>query len=50
MGRLVADAGRAEELVLLDGAGHNETYAVGGERYRGKMHDFLARHLAREPS
>ncbi|MDH3455849.1 MAG: alpha/beta hydrolase [Gemmatimonadota bacterium] len=45
MGRSVADAGRAEELVLLPDAGHNDTYDVGGDLYRDKMHDFLRRHL-----
>lgn len=44
MGRLVADAGRGE-FVMLQGAGHNDTYDVGGDLYRTKMHDFLQRHL-----
>jgi len=30
------------------GAGHNDTYDVGGEAYRQRMHEFLARHLGRE--
>lgn len=41
MGRAVAEAGHARELVLIQGAGHNETYDVGGENYRRKMHAFL---------
>lgn len=45
MGRAVATAGRAETLVALDGAGHNDTYIVGGDRYRETMHRFLERHL-----
>ena len=45
MGRLVADAGRAEQFVLLHGAGHNDTYDVDTDLYRDKMHDFLRRHL-----
>ena len=44
MGRAVAEAGRAE-LVLLQGAGHNSTYDLGGASYREKMHSFLAEHL-----
>jgi len=45
MGRAVAEAGRAEEFVTLEGAGHNDTYDAGGEAYRDKVHDFLSRHL-----
>lgn len=45
MGRVVAQAGRARELVLIEGAGHNETYDVGGEAYRNKMLEFLAQTL-----
>jgi hypothetical protein len=41
MGRAVAEAGRARKLVLIEGAGHNDTYAVGGPRYREKVHAFL---------
>ncbi|HWP37140.1 MAG TPA: alpha/beta fold hydrolase [Gemmatimonadales bacterium] len=48
MGRAVAQAGRARELVLIDGAGHNDTYDVGGRRYREKMHAFLQEALRRE--
>jgi dipeptidyl aminopeptidase/acylaminoacyl peptidase len=42
MGRAVAEAGRAQELVLLEGAGHNDTYDLGGRRYRDKLHAFLS--------
>jgi len=48
MGRAVAEAGRAEEFVPFAGAGHNDTYAVGGASYREKVFAFLARHLGRE--
>lgn len=41
MGRAVAAAGRARELVLIEGAGHNDTYDLGGARYREKLHAFL---------
>jgi hypothetical protein len=44
MGRRVARAapGRSE-LVLIEGAGHNETYDVGGRAYRDKVWEFVAR-------
>jgi len=45
MGRAVAEAGHARELVLIKGAGHNETYDVGGEEYRTKFLAFLAETL-----
>jgi hypothetical protein len=45
MGRAVAEAGRARELVMISGAGHNETYDVGGEEYRRKFQAFLAETL-----
>ncbi len=45
MGRAVAEAGRAEELLVIEGAGHNDTYAAGGTRYRDVLHGFLERHL-----
>jgi fermentation-respiration switch protein FrsA (DUF1100 family) len=41
MGKAVAEAGRAREFLALAGAGHNETFAVGGERYRDAMLHFL---------
>ncbi len=45
MGRAVAEAGRARELVLIEGAGHNDMYDRAGTEYREKMHAFLAEHL-----
>lgn len=47
MGRAVAEAGRAEELVVIEGAGHNDTYDVAGSTYRRRMHEFLRKHLSR---
>lgn len=40
MGRAVAAAGRGR-LMELEGAGHNDTYDVGGSRYRDGMAAFL---------
>lgn len=45
MGRAVAQAGRAEEFITLEGSGHNETYDVGGRAYVERVHQFLAAHL-----
>ena len=45
MGRAVAQTGRAETLVEIEGAGHNDTYLLGGEMYRERLHEFLTRHL-----
>lgn len=45
MGRAVAEAGRAEEFLVLEGTGHTSTYEEGGERYRDAVHRFLERHL-----
>ena len=45
MARSVAQAGRAEELVEIEGAGHNDTYVVGSRRYVDRFHDFLQTHL-----
>lgn len=45
MGRAVADAGHAREFVLIHGAGHNETYDIGGAEYRQKLLAFLAQAL-----
>lgn len=47
MGRAVAEAGHARELVLIQGAGHNETYDVGGRLYREKLHTFLRETVGR---
>ena len=48
MGRAIAATGRAEALVEIQGAGHNDTYLVGGEMYRERFHEFLHRQLAIE--
>jgi hypothetical protein len=43
MGRRVAAAVPGPvELVLIDGAGHNDTYATGGTAYRDKVWNFLS--------
>ncbi|GIW53397.1 MAG: alpha/beta hydrolase [Gemmatimonadales bacterium] len=41
MGEAVARAGRARELVWIEGAGHNDTYDLGFSAYRRKLHQFL---------
>lgn len=45
MGRRVAEAARdggaTVELVMIEGAGHNETYDVGGRAYRDKLWSFV---------
>ena len=43
MGRRVAAAaaGGPAELVLIQGAGHNDTYDLGGEAYRRKLWQFV---------
>lgn len=46
MARAVAEAGQAEEVLTIDGAGHNETYLIGGKRYRDRLWAFLRRHAA----
>lgn len=45
MGQAVAQAGRARRLVAIEGAGHNETYDLGGEAYRHAFFAFLAETL-----
>lgn len=45
MGREVAEAGRAEAFVVFEGAGHNDTYDIGGAAYRERFHAFLQEHL-----
>jgi hypothetical protein len=47
MGRAVADTAPQGRLLVIEGAGHNDTYAVGGERYREAFHEFLRQHLQR---
>lgn len=43
MGRTVARAGHAAEVVIFEEAGHNDTYSRDIERYRQRMHEFLAK-------
>lgn len=45
MGRRVAKLGRAEALVEIPAAGHNDTYVFGGDAYVARFHEFLERHL-----
>ena len=45
MGEKIAEAGHAEELVAIDGAGHNDTYLMGGNAYRERLHAFWHEHL-----
>jgi fermentation-respiration switch protein FrsA (DUF1100 family) len=45
MGQAVAQAGRGE-LVRIEGGGHNDTYDMGGEVYRERMHRFLLEKLS----
>lgn len=42
-GRIAAAAPGPSELVLIDGAGHNDTYDRGGRAYRHRLWDFIAR-------
>jgi fermentation-respiration switch protein FrsA (DUF1100 family) len=39
---VAAAAAGGAEVVLIHGAGHNETYALGGREYRDKLWDFVA--------
>ena len=42
MGRRVAEAAPGQkEFVMIEGAGHNETYAFGGQSYRDKLAQFV---------
>jgi len=41
MGRAIAEAGRARQLLVVQGAGHDDVYRVAGERYRETVHGFL---------
>jgi pimeloyl-ACP methyl ester carboxylesterase len=45
MGRRVAEAGHAEEFVEIEGAGHNDTFALGGEAYVTRFYEFLETHM-----
>jgi fermentation-respiration switch protein FrsA (DUF1100 family) len=44
MGMKVAAAAHSSELVLIQGAGHNDTYDTGGESYQRKLAEFLRSH------
>lgn len=43
--RLYEAAGEPKELLVVEGAGHAEAYAVEPETYRRRVLDFLERHL-----
>jgi uncharacterized protein len=43
--RLYEAAGEPKELLVVDGAGHAEAYAVEPETYRRRVLEFLQRHL-----
>jgi uncharacterized protein len=43
--RLFDAAGEPKELLVVEGAGHAEAYAVDPETYRRRVLDFLERHL-----
>jgi len=45
MARAVARAGHADSIIELIGAGHNDTYAVGGDMYVRQFLQFLERNL-----
>ncbi len=45
MGEAIAEAGNAEEFIRLEGAGHNDTYIVGADAYRDRLHAFWQDHL-----
>ena len=47
MGERIAEAGSGE-LVRLEGAGHNDTYDVGGKEYRDKLWAFLDKNFVEE--
>ena len=43
--RLFEAAGEPKELLVVEGAGHAEAYAIDPDRYRQRVLDFLERHL-----
>jgi fermentation-respiration switch protein FrsA (DUF1100 family) len=45
MGRAVARAARADTIIEIHGAGHNDTYAVGGAMYLRRFQEFLDANL-----
>jgi fermentation-respiration switch protein FrsA (DUF1100 family) len=50
MGKAVAAAAAGPvEVVLIHGAGHNDTYDVGGKAYRDKVWNFVTRTSADRP-
>ena len=38
---VAAAAGGRIEFVMIEGAGHNDTYDLGGRRYRDKIAEFV---------
>jgi fermentation-respiration switch protein FrsA (DUF1100 family) len=44
--KVAAAAPGPVEVVLIEGAGHNDTYTVGGTMYRDKLARFVSRSLA----
>jgi len=49
MGRAIAEAGRARQLVVFDEGGHNDLYTFE-QRYRSALHVFLSATLGRGPA
>jgi len=45
MGRAIARATRADTIIEITGAGHNDTYAVGGAMYLRRFQEFLDANL-----
>jgi len=41
LGAAAREGGAPVELVLIEGAGHNDTYDVGGRAYRDKLAAFV---------
>ena len=39
--RLYEEANEPKEFYVIDGAGHNDTYLVGGEKYLAKLDEFI---------
>ena len=39
--RLYEEANEPKEFYVINGAGHNDTYLVGGEKYLSKLDDFI---------
>lgn len=49
MGMAVARAGRADEVVVFENAGHNDTYSRNVVMYRARLWAFLERTVGRPP-